>query len=131
MYDEEEENGEPAELNIEEQAHVVNDPDIEDEADMDNHDNESAAEPHDSGYQHRYGKDYMMTTNGNGSNNQPLSAQQMSMEKGLQTFRSDGTKAVKSELQQLHDQVVIQPNQPKELTADQKWETLAYLMIIK
>jgi hypothetical protein len=65
------------------------------------------------------------------ANQELLPTAQMSMRKGIKEFGSAGVEAVKAELQQLHDRVVMQPKSPKELTPAQKKEALAYLMFLK
>jgi hypothetical protein len=61
----------------------------------------------------------------------PLATVQMSMSKGIKMFGEDGTKAVKSELQQLHDRKVMMPVTQQSLTKEQRLRALAYLMFLK
>ena len=57
-----------------------------------------------------------------------LATPQMQICQGLKLFGSQGMKAVKAELQQLHDLKVMAA---KPLTAIQKREALGYLMFLK
>ena len=61
----------------------------------------------------------------------PEDTAQMSMKKGLRVYGKEGYTAVKKEMQQLHDQKVMQPINRKDLTTAQKRETLRYLMFVK
>ena len=53
------------------------------------------------------------------------------MNKGIKLFGTKGTDAVETELRQLHDRKVIKPVLPADLSKEQKWKYLAYLMFIK
>ena len=53
------------------------------------------------------------------------------MKKGLKVFGAGGYAAVKQEMQQLHDQKVMQPVCRKDLSPKQKREALGYLMFLK
>ena len=53
---------------------------------------------------------------------------QISMKKGLKLFGEGGAAAVKTEMQQLHDQHVMMPITTRELTQEQENEALGYLM---
>eukprot|EP00957_Ditylum_brightwellii_P064063 4859920-Ditylum_brightwellii.AAC.1 len=49
----------------------------------------------------------------------------------LKVFGQPGVDAVLTELQQLHDQMVLKPRSPKEMTKQEKSATLQYLMFLK
>ena len=53
------------------------------------------------------------------------------MSKGIKLFGTKGTDAVETELRQLHNRKVIKPVLPADLSKEQKWKSLAYLMFIK
>jgi Reverse transcriptase (RNA-dependent DNA polymerase) len=76
----------------------------------------------------RRNRDYshLFTTSG-----EPLSTPQMNMNKGISMFGADGVKAVKNELQQLHDRKVMAARHHTDLSFEQKREALAYLMFLK
>ena len=61
----------------------------------------------------------------------PEDTAQMSMKKGLKVFGAGGYATVKQEMQQLHDQRVMQPVRRKDLSPAQKREALGYLMFLK
>ena len=61
----------------------------------------------------------------------PEDMAQMSMKKGLKVFGAGGYAMVKKEMQQLHDQKVMQPICRKDLSPEQKREALGYLMFLK
>jgi hypothetical protein len=46
-------------------------------------------------------------------------------------FGNDGDDAVRSEVQQLHDQFVMRPRRAFDISREQKHATLAYLMFLK
>ena len=54
-----------------------------------------------------------------------------STNKGIKLFGTKGTDAVETKLRQLHDRKVIKPVLPADLSKEQKWKSLAYLMFIK
>jgi hypothetical protein len=54
-----------------------------------------------------------------------------SIKKGLKIFGEAGADAVVSEMQQLHDQSVIEPKKANMLTRDEKHKALQYLMFLK
>ena len=56
---------------------------------------------------------------------------QYSTNKGIKIFETKVTDSVETELRQLHDRKVIKPVLPEELSKEQKWKSLAYLMFIK
>eukprot|EP00957_Ditylum_brightwellii_P124665 9501520-Ditylum_brightwellii.AAC.1 len=56
---------------------------------------------------------------------------QYHVSKGLKVFGKEGTKAVLSELQQLHDRMVMNPQKPEKMTDNKKREALQYLMFLK
>jgi hypothetical protein len=60
-----------------------------------------------------------------------LGTAQMSMNKGLRIFGEAGIEAVRSEMAQLHDRKVMKPVHSRELTPEEQWEALAYLMFLK
>ena len=53
------------------------------------------------------------------------------MNKGIKLFGTKGTDAVETNLRQLHNRKVIKPVPPADLSKEQKWKSLAYLMFIK
>ena len=55
----------------------------------------------------------------------------MSMKCGMRMFGKEGYTAIRKEMQQLHDQKVMQPVNQKDLTPAQKREALGYLMFLK
>ena len=57
-----------------------------------------------------------------------MATPQVPIRRGLKLFGSQGMKAVKAELQQLHDLKVMAA---KPLTTAQKREALGYLMFLK
>ena len=61
----------------------------------------------------------------------PEETPQMSMKKQLKIFSEGGYAAMKKEMQQLHDQKVMQPINQKDLSQEQKKEALGYLMFLK
>ena len=71
--------------------------------------------------------DVMQTT----VDNVPEETPKMLMKKGLKMFGEGGYAAVKKEMQQLHDQKVMQPVSRKDLSPEQKKEALGYLMFLK
>jgi hypothetical protein len=56
---------------------------------------------------------------------------QHSVKKGLKAFGDNGTQALLKELRQLHDQQVIEPKGPAEITRQQRHNALQYLMFLK
>jgi hypothetical protein len=60
-----------------------------------------------------------------------LATAQMSMNKGLKIFGEAGIEAVSSKMAQLHDCKVMKPVHSRELTPEEQWEALAYLMFLK
>jgi hypothetical protein len=56
---------------------------------------------------------------------------QVSMKRGLRMFGGHGEEAVEAELQQLHDQCVIEPVKAESLSAEEKHKALGYLMFLK
>ena len=56
---------------------------------------------------------------------------QYSLKKGISTFGDAGIEAVIKELQQLHDRHVIEPKIATELSSDEKYASLPYLMFLK
>jgi hypothetical protein len=56
---------------------------------------------------------------------------QHSMKAGIKRFGDWGTKAVKKELQQLHDRQVLVPMHREQLTALKRSRALGYLMFLK
>jgi hypothetical protein len=56
---------------------------------------------------------------------------QHSVKKGLKVFGDSGVQAVLKELGQLHDQKVLEPKGPKDMTQKQKADALHYLMFLK
>ena len=56
---------------------------------------------------------------------------QYTLRKGLIVFGKAGVEAVTKELQQLHDQGVLEPKQLNELAREQRVRALAYLMFLK
>ena len=85
-------------------------------------------------YGHRYAREEFiidsvaMATHGM---SEVLETPQMSLKAGLQTFGSDGVRAVEKEMCQLYDQGVMMPVHKKCLTPEQRKEALAYLMFLK
>ena len=71
--------------------------------------------------------DIMLTT----VDDAPEETPQMSMKQGLKMFGEGGYAAVKKEMQQLHDQKVMQPVSRKDLSPEQKKEALGYLMFLE
>ena len=71
--------------------------------------------------------DVMLTT----ADDVPEETPQMSMKKGLKMFGEGGYAADKKEMQQLHDQKMMQPVSQKDLSQEQKKEALGYLMFLK
>jgi len=57
--------------------------------------------------------------------------EQVSLNKGLWTFRKSGATAVVSKLHQLDRLKTIEPTHPKDVTQQQKREALRYLMYLK
>lgn len=55
----------------------------------------------------------------------------MSMKAGIKAFGAPGVNAVRSELKQNHDMVVMKPKHASELTQVQKLALLRYLMSLK
>ena len=53
------------------------------------------------------------------------------MKRGLKIFGEEGMKAVKDELQQLHDREVMKLVHKNQLTPEQRQESLGYLMFMK
>lgn len=53
------------------------------------------------------------------------------MKEGIKRFGQPGIDAVSTELQQLHDRVVMKPKHRTDLTPEQRKEALAYLMFLK
>ena len=51
--------------------------------------------------------------------------------RSLKVFGLDGVKAVRTEIKQLHHVTAVKPKNVKELTAQERWEALAYLMFLK
>jgi hypothetical protein len=60
-----------------------------------------------------------------------LSTPQMSMNRGIRVFGEAGVEAVRKEMQQLHDQKVMEARKSTELTPSQRREALDYLMFLK
>jgi hypothetical protein len=60
-----------------------------------------------------------------------LTTVQMSMKRGLKMFGDAGVKGVRSEMRQLHECNVMKPVHARELTPEECWEALAYLMFLK
>jgi hypothetical protein len=60
-----------------------------------------------------------------------LATPQMSMKRGLKVFGQDGVAAVGKEIKQLHDLKVGKPKRSADLTAEQRKESLGYLMFLK
>jgi hypothetical protein len=56
---------------------------------------------------------------------------QHSVKKGLKAFEDNGTQAVLKELKQVHDQQVVEPKGPDEITQQQQHDALRYLMLLK
>jgi hypothetical protein len=56
---------------------------------------------------------------------------QHTMKKGLKLFGDEGTEAVLTELKQLHDRKVMVPEDPDELSKEDKEGALEYLMFLK
>ena len=56
---------------------------------------------------------------------------QYTLNKGLQVFGAKGAAGVTKELKQLHDRGVLDPKKFQELTAEQRAQSLAYLMFLK
>ncbi len=60
-----------------------------------------------------------------------LATPQMNMKQGFKVFGEEGIKAVRQEMQQLHDQKVMKVTKPMDLTPKQRQEALVYLMYLK
>jgi hypothetical protein len=56
---------------------------------------------------------------------------QYNVKPGLEIFGQAASDAVLKEMQQLHDRKTIRPRFSKDLTLQEKWDALAYLMFIK
>jgi hypothetical protein len=56
---------------------------------------------------------------------------QHSVKKGLKAFGDNVTQALLKELRQLHDQQVVKPKGPDEITRQQRHDALGYLMFLK
>jgi hypothetical protein len=56
---------------------------------------------------------------------------QFGVNKGIKLFGQDGVDAVLKELSQLHNRKVVIPEDPKQLTREQKHKALQYLMFLK
>jgi hypothetical protein len=56
---------------------------------------------------------------------------QYGLKKGIRLFGEPGAEAVTKELKQLHDRKAIKPMLPSDLTAQQRYRALAYLMCLK
>jgi hypothetical protein len=56
---------------------------------------------------------------------------QFGVNKGIKLFGQDGVDAVLKELSQLHNRKVVVPEDPKQLTREQKHKALQYLMFLK
>ena len=50
---------------------------------------------------------------------------------GSTVFGKEGTEAIISELRQLHERSVLDPDDPKELSNEEKKVLLQYLMFLK
>ena len=53
---------------------------------------------------------------------------QHTMKKGLECFGEAGVKAILTEMKQLHDHDVMEPKFADELSHQEKWAALQYLM---
>jgi hypothetical protein len=62
---------------------------------------------------------------------EPLATPQMSMKRGIKVFGQGGVDAVKKEMQQLHDRIVMQAKNARDRTPEEKKQALAYLMFLK
>jgi hypothetical protein len=60
-----------------------------------------------------------------------LATPQMNMKQGLKVFGEEGIKAVRQEMQQLHDRKVMKVTKSMDLTPKQRQEALGYLMYLK
>lgn len=56
---------------------------------------------------------------------------QFGIKKGLKVFGEQGEQAVKSEMQQLHDRMVMQPISANNLSSNERSDALKYLMFLK
>ena len=60
-----------------------------------------------------------------------IATPQVNMKKGLRLFGDEGVAAVKKEMLQLHERLVMDPKHKKDMTRDQIKATLSYLMFLK